>query len=388
MQTRVIERGIVLYKFYSKPMNNNIVIENGTALPRNIVFGSLRQEIVRRLQNTCSEIDQHEKVMIIEDMIQLMVNSRHRFSFIKSVVLQGLTKFKHMERRAALHDEHPEYKPMHREFYYKRNERILLKYVDKTTWFKTENLGDPFKNKWRRMIKYRWSSKVDNKRSERMKTQLVDKEKFTEIPVPSAHTDDRVGDGSHRVEQGQDIVGVELDKTIERSDVRMSELTNGQGNGKSNITTTFFVPSSIGSLLFKLIVEKEHRLNKQFDWSVKILEQAGVPLLNKFSYKFPIQDGCPRNESCSLCSNDTLKCSTKGIIYRAYCVDCQINITGDKGYVIDSNIPTYIGESSRPARERISEHVKYLKNWNKDSVIIYHWMENHGTEVFSPKFQI
>lgn len=147
------------------------------------------------------------------------------------------------------------------------------------------------------------------------------------------------------------------------------------------------MPSSVRSLLFKLISEKEHILNKRFNWSVKILEQAGVPLLNKFSYKFSIQDGCPKNESCILCSNDTLKCSTKGIIYKGYCVDCQTHITGDRGYVLDSYIPTYIGESSRPARERISEHIKYLRNWNKESVIIYHWMEDHGTDVVSPNFK-
>ena len=51
-QTRVLEDGFILYKFFSKPMKNNLVIENGSALPRNIVFGSLRQEVIRRLINT------------------------------------------------------------------------------------------------------------------------------------------------------------------------------------------------------------------------------------------------------------------------------------------------------------------------------------------------
>ena len=122
VQTRVEENGLVLYKFYSKPMCNNIVIENGTALPRNIIFGSLRQEIVRRLQNTYSGMGLPVKLQVIEEMIQLMVNSKHKFAFIKSVVLQGLTKFKHMEQRAALPVNNHRYMPMHREVVYRRNE--------------------------------------------------------------------------------------------------------------------------------------------------------------------------------------------------------------------------------------------------------------------------
>ena len=87
-----------------------------------------------------------------------------------------------------------------------------------------------------------------------------------------------------------------------------------------DVTTTMFVPASTDSLLFKLLNEKETQISKKFDWSVKMLEQAGVPLLNKFIYKFPILDGCPKGANCTLCDNDTLKCSTKGAIYRAFCV--------------------------------------------------------------------
>ena len=49
------------------------------------------------------------------------------------------------------------------------------------------------------------------------------------------------------------------------------------------------------------------------------------------------------------------------------------------------NIPSYIGETSRPARERISEHI--MRAWSKKSVILQHWMEHHGTEVVSPQFK-
>ena len=123
------------------------------------------------------------------------------------------------------------------------------------------------------------------------------------------------------------------------------------------------------------------------DWSVKILEQAGTPLLNKFIYKFPIVEGCPKGETCNLCENDTVGCSVKGSIYRIYCEDCQKSITGDRGFIDGMNIPTYVGETSRPARERASEHMKYLKGWSKESIILQHWMEQHSTEVSCPRFK-
>ena len=79
-QTKVLNNGSILYKFFPKPMKNNLVIENGTALPRNIVFGSLRQEIIRRLQNTSYDIPQETKDGLIEEMIQLMVDSKHKYT--------------------------------------------------------------------------------------------------------------------------------------------------------------------------------------------------------------------------------------------------------------------------------------------------------------------
>ena len=120
---------------------------------------------------------------------------------------------------------------------------------------------------------------------------------------------------------------------------------------------------------------------------MKILEQAGTPLLNKFVFKFPIKDGCPKDIWCNLCENDTVKCSMKGAVYRAYCVQCQMDITGDGGYVHGVDIPTYIGETSRPARERTSEHFKNVKNWSKESVLLFHWMDKHGTETTCPPFK-
>ena len=179
MQTKVLDNGYVEYKFFSKPSSNNLVLENGSAMPRNIVFGSLRQEIIRRLQNTSSVLCQDTKNGLIEDMIQLMINSNHKFSFIKSVVLQGITKYGYMEYRASLPENHPQYMPLHRPFDYRRNERMLTKYVDKMCWFKREKLGDPFKNAWKSRIKFKWSKRVSG--TEKIKRKLNKREKYSGV---------------------------------------------------------------------------------------------------------------------------------------------------------------------------------------------------------------
>ena len=63
-------------------------------------------------------------------------------------------------------------------------------------------------------------------------------------------------------------------------------------------------------------------------------------------------------------------------MYRAYCVKCQVMVTGDNGYVEWLEIPTYIGETSRPIRERISEHVIRLGNWRRQLTEAIHINEH------------
>ena len=47
----------------------------------------------------------------------------------------------------------------------------------------------------------------------------------------------------------------------------------------------------------------------------------------------------------------------------------------------------YIGETSRPFRERVIEHENNRKNWNKKSFQIAHWMERHHLDLVCPKFK-
>ena len=74
-----------------------------------------------------------------------MVNSSHKFAFIKSVMLQGITKFQYMCNRDGLDPEDKRYMPLHRERQHRGHERMLLKYVNQMLWFTDEKLSDPFR---------------------------------------------------------------------------------------------------------------------------------------------------------------------------------------------------------------------------------------------------
>ena len=123
--THVLKTGYVSYKFFNKPMSSNIVLQNGTALSRECVFSSLRQEIVRRLGNCDKSMGKEYRIKIVEDLIQLLVNSGHKFTYIKSVILQGVTKFVYMLYRNNLTPSDKVYSPLHRLRTYKEAKENL-----------------------------------------------------------------------------------------------------------------------------------------------------------------------------------------------------------------------------------------------------------------------
>ena len=48
---------------------------------------------------------------------------------------------------------------------------------------------------------------------------------------------------------------------------------------------------------------------------------------------------------------------------------------------------SYIGERSRPYRERVNEHIQNLRNGSTKSFMISHWMEAHGSGTEAPEFK-
>ena len=70
-----------------------------------------------------------------------------------------------------------------------------------------------------------------------------------------------------------------------------------------NATTTMYVPSTCGGLLLKRIKMVEEKYQVNSSWRPKLLEKAGLPLVNIFRTKIPITSGCPLGEMCRICDS-------------------------------------------------------------------------------------
>ena len=323
-QLRVLENGRITHRHFSKPMSNNMTLENGTALSKNTIFSSLRQDLVRRLLNTNVEEDEKIRVGVVENFIQLLVNSKHKYSFIKSIVLQALTKYNYMVKRDSLSHSDKKFQPLYRPRKYQQESRMILKYINYSTWYSDEDLGEPYRQGWKKYIK----RKGDNVRNGRR-------------------------------------------KKTERRDIET--------------TTTMFVPPSEGGKLIEMLQEAEDSLVDQVPWKVKLVEKAGTPLRNIFLPKFPIKDGCALGMDCQACENNALTCRPKGVVYSATCEKCKsCSKTGEEEF---DNDHVYIGETSRTFRLRVQEHMKALKNLDKKSFQVAHWAKAHKDDAECPTFK-
>ena len=307
-QTQVQDSGKIVFKFFSKPMANNITIQYGTGLAKNTIFSALRQELVRRMLNCCVDLNWDERLSIIGDFIQLLINSGHRFAFVKSVTLQALTRYKFMIRRSKLDEHDKKYRPLYRARSFDYLNRTVAKMVDCMTWYKGMKVYDLFRNDWKRNLSSvnvggkgrKWKNKVN------IKQQMAEKNK--------------------------------------------------------EIVATMFVPPSNKSLLFDYLVEEEDKLAGEMRWRIKLIEQSGFPLNRLFIPKFPLLEGCPRGQECSICGNTGVKCNRKGVVYKATCRWCK------DGYVnteMCSNLPYLLLQEGG---ECCTEGQKYTNSSNDHNV--------------------
>ena len=119
------------------------------------------------------------------------------------------------------------------------------------------------------------------------------------------------------------------------------------------------------------------------------MEKSGKPLINVFMKNFGIQQGCPRKGRCVVCNGNGKKCGTRSVVYMASCISCsKYNETTDGKNLSkrDCEPYIYIGETSRPVRERCIEHKENLMNWKHESFWLQHWIMTHGTETECPDF--
>ena len=220
-KTNIKKNGYVVYEFFNKPMSRNTVLTFGTALSRSCIFSSLRQDLVRRLSHTDLSLGPGARIIVINQFIQLMVNSGHRFEFIKAVVLQAISKFVYMVGRSTLPEENKRFCPLHRPVTFDSERRKLCKYTEHASWYTTHYRKDIYANGWKCWIvsKEQWRT-----RSQTLK-------KHPGKPKNTSH------------------------------------------QGKIPNTTVLFVPKTQGEKLLTVIQDAEEKLSKATGWGTKIIEK-------------------------------------------------------------------------------------------------------------------
>ena len=272
-KTKVEGNGYIRYRFFSKPMTSNTLLLRGTALSKSCMFSSLRQDLLRRLYNTDYDEGAQVRCGIIREYIQLMINSGHVYQYIKSVVLQALTKYVYVVYRSRLEKDHRMFSPLHRPKTFNGEKRKLIKYTTQALWYSNDRPGDKFRNVWKNWIVRKGRKKA----------------------------------GGNSSRPGKDI------KT----------------------TTVVFVPKTEEGKLMEKVQVLEDNLSVKIGWRAKVLEKPGEKLLFRFGKKFKMQGGCSRGDKC-ICENKGIGCTTKRIVYRATCQKCehQGKTAGDIGTYI------------------------------------------------------
>ena len=159
---------------------------------------------------------------------------------------------------------------------------------------------------------------------------------------------------------------------------------------KPDPSTVLFVPSTEGGKLLTQLEEEENNLlvTDKINWTMKMVEKSGSPLLNLFGVRFPINEGCPLGQLCTICDNDAVKCNTKGIVYEVTCLDCnKVPELDENTSRLNPMVPRYIGESSRPLRMRAHEHWSNLRESKNESFMLIHWMQCHGLQMQAPRYK-
>ena len=71
------------------------------------------------------------------------------------------------------------------------------------------------------------------------------------------------------------------------------------------------------------------------------------------------------------------------MIYQGVCLSCP-PLLDTEGQVVTKSTSVYVGETSRPWRERVREHREGINEFDPKSVFLEHWMSKHGCDAVCP----
>ena len=134
MQIRMLSNGEIIYKFYEKPMANQLCILESAAMAQEAKASILVQEVCRRLLNTSELIDQSTRDSILTEFDLKMERSGYPEDRRRDIMRRGMIKYERMRK-----EEKEGGRRLHRPAASSCLERSKKKQTESKTWWKNRN---------------------------------------------------------------------------------------------------------------------------------------------------------------------------------------------------------------------------------------------------------
>ena len=86
----VNDKNKILYSFYEKEMVSPMVLHRRSAMPESIRRAALNQEMIRRMVNTSERVNLHQRLEIVDDYGQKLLNSEYSLKETRDTIIGGL----------------------------------------------------------------------------------------------------------------------------------------------------------------------------------------------------------------------------------------------------------------------------------------------------------
>ena len=122
--------------------NNKVVFSFfEKSMPESIRRATLNQEMVRRMVNTSELVDMKERIQVVDNYAQKLINSEYSVKETREMIIGGLKGY---ERLLSLSKdkENPKWKPLHVSGKWNSRNRRMAKLKTKNNWFKGKDEVD------------------------------------------------------------------------------------------------------------------------------------------------------------------------------------------------------------------------------------------------------
>ena len=205
----------VLYKFFEKEMVSPMVLHKRSAMPEGVRRATLNQEMVRRMVNTSEDAKIEDRLKVVDDYTQKLINSEYDLEEARGIVIGGLKGY---ERLLSLSRDksNPKWRPLHMAGSWNSRNRRMAKLRSKENWYKGRQEVDPPEEQL--------SDKDGNQESSRrMDTSRAEGDQEETVLADQS-------DSSNRMETGED----QPDHTSSRMDGKGGQQEMGQAERGSS----------------------------------------------------------------------------------------------------------------------------------------------------------